>query len=107
MFNVTFTVLNDRFYWNFTVGPAGDTLQVGNMTLFIPEGALNTERTITLAISSNTADLPELSGDERLFGPIVHCLPHGLQLNKPATLSFDYSQAAALKEPPNMQVWHR
>ena len=99
-------VLDDRFYRNFHVGPRGDTLELENTTLFIPEGALNREHTITLAISCNEADMPELSGDERPFGPIVHYLPHGLTFDRPATLSFGYRQAAALREPPMMQVWY-
>ena len=76
-----------------------------NVSLKIPPGALERDIAITLAISGNTSDLPQLDDDQRLVGPIVHCLPHGLHFKKSVTLSFDYSHTAVV--PPNMQVWCR
>ena len=104
MFYIVSAVLDDRFYWNFLVGPGGDTLQLENVSLVIPEGALERELTVTLAISCNSSDMPLLTDDQRLFGPIIHCLPHGLQFKKPVTLSFDDSHATMLQELPNLEV---
>ena len=100
-------VLDDRFYWNFNVGPKGDTLHLENVALVIPEGALDRELTVTLAISCNAADMPKLSDGRCLLGPVIHCLPHGLHFDKPATLSFDYYCTAELQNPPDTQVWCR
>jgi len=61
---------------------------VRNVSLTIPPNALPHELTLTLAISCNTSDVPDLSDNQHLVGPVVHCLPHGLEFNKPVTLSF-------------------
>ena len=100
-------VWRDRFYWNINVGPTGANIEATNISLKIPQDALDSEVTITLAISWNKADLPRLQDDQRLVGPIIHCLPHGLRFKKPVTLSFDYSHAAVLQGQPNMHVWCR
>ena len=86
------------------MGPAGGKLQVEIVTLVIPEGALDRKLTVTLAISYNQTDMPHCNDDQRLTGPVIHLLPHGLRFKKPATLSFDISSTAALRGSPNMQV---
>ncbi|KAI0219723.1 hypothetical protein LSAT2_028753 [Lamellibrachia satsuma] len=114
-------VWNDRFYWNFQVGPEGAKLevknvsqtfpqdapeierdslfgpegsnvQVKNVSLTIPPDALEKELTITIAISWNRSDLPKLDDGQFLVGPVVHCLPHGLYFKRPVKLSFQCEQ---------------
>ncbi|KAI0235002.1 hypothetical protein LSAT2_014615 [Lamellibrachia satsuma] len=103
-------VHRDRLYWNVNAGPAGATLEAMNVSLIIPPGALDRKITVTLVISGNKSDLPQfkngqLNDDERLVGPVVHCLPHGLHFKKPVTLLFDCSHTSVL--PPKLQVWCR
>ncbi|KAI0213683.1 hypothetical protein LSAT2_001257 [Lamellibrachia satsuma] len=101
-------VCRDRLYWNVNAGRAGAALEEMNVSVTVPPGALERNITVTLVISGNKSDLPQfkngqLNDDQRLVGPVVHCLPHGLHFKKPVTLLFDCSHTAVL--PPNLQVW--
>ncbi|KAI0221409.1 hypothetical protein LSAT2_027246, partial [Lamellibrachia satsuma] len=96
-------VLNDRRYWNFNVCPEGCCIHVGNVSLTIPKGALEKERTISIAFSYNTSDRPKLPYNQLLVGPVVHCLPHGMAFKQPVTLSFDY-YPEAVQESSKMLV---
>ena len=80
---------NDRHYWNVQIGHNGKTVCMGDVSLTIPEGALEHEITITIGISQNPSDLPELRPNQAVVGPVVHCLPHGLSFKQPVTLSID------------------
>ena len=86
------------------MGPSGGELEVMNVKLSIPEGALDRDTTITIAISNNKSDRPKLKNDQSFVGPVVHCLPHGLRFNKPVTLLFHYSQVTIDETPCNMNV---
>ena len=99
-------MLNDRRYWNFHVGPEGCCIHVRNVSLTIPKGALEKERTISIAFSYNTSDQPKLPYNQLLVGPVVHCLPHGLSFKQPVTLSFDYNPEA-VQESSKMLVLYR
>ncbi|KAI0226068.1 hypothetical protein LSAT2_023224 [Lamellibrachia satsuma] len=96
-------VLNDRWYWNFHVGPEGCFIRVRNVSLTIPKGALEKERTISIAFSYNTSDRPKLPYNQLLVGPVVHCLPHGMAFKHCVTLSFDYDPEA-VQESSKMLV---
>ena len=81
-------MLRDRYFWNFQVGQDGATLQVRSISLTVPPGALPVERTLTVGISDNTSDIPELPDNQHLIGPVVHLLPHGLKFQQPVALAF-------------------
>ena len=81
-------VWNDRRYWNFHVGQDGAKLQVRNVSLTVPPGALMKQRTLTVAISCNASDIPKLPDNQHLVGPVMHFHPHGLRFQQPVTLSF-------------------
>ena len=99
-------MLNDRCYWNFQVGKEGASLRVRNVSLTIPQGAIDKEITITLAISENAFDIPKSSGSRVFVGPVVHCLPHGLYFKRLVKLAFDYSPEE-VQEPSKMLVLYR
>ena len=98
-------VWNDRRYWNFEVGQDGAKLQVRNISLTVPPGALMEECTITVAISCNPSDIPKLPDNQHLVGPVVHFLPHGLKFQQPVTLSFH--GITVMQESSKMLVLHR
>ena len=77
-----------------------------NISLTIPQGALEEELTITMAISSNEEDLPKLPDNQHLVGPVVHCLWHGLEFKQAVKLSFDYDPEA-VQVSSKMLVLHR
>lgn len=82
---------DDRFRWKFTVGPAGGVLQVMNITMCVPESAVDKPQDITIGISQNPADVPTLDGGQSLASPVIHCLPHSARFRRPVTLSFGYN----------------
>ena len=99
--------INERFYWTFTVGPAGGILRVMNIILSIPKDAVDKDVTIKIAISHNDQDRPPQES-YCVVGPVIHCLPHGFQFRKPVALSFGCnSHLAAPKAAANLQVLHR
>ncbi|KAK2163715.1 hypothetical protein NP493_1443g00074 [Ridgeia piscesae] len=50
--------INERFYWTFTVGPAGGIFRVMNIILSIPKDAVDKDVTIKIAVSHNDQDRP-------------------------------------------------
>ena len=86
---LTVSEWNDRHYWNVQIGYNGKTVRIGDVSLTIPEGALEHEITITIGISQDPSDRPELQANQALVGPVVLCLPHGLSFKRPVTLSID------------------
>ena len=96
-------MLNDRQYWNFCVGPEGCCIHVRNISLTIPKGALEKERTISIAFSYNASDRSKLPYNQLLVGPVVHCLPHDMSFKRPVTLSF-YHDLQAAQESSKMLV---
>ncbi len=69
-----------------TVGPKGGTIKVGKHTLAIPKGALRKSVRIKA---------------EQMRGPTnsVRFSPHGLEFEKPATLSLDYKNCENTETP--------
>ena len=123
------TVCDDTFFWNFQVGPEGGRLlvkdvvqmfprhaldekqelayglngcnvQVEDVSLSIPPGALENEITVTLGISWGKSDVSTMSRDQVLVGPVVHCLPNDLHFNRPVKLSFHCRHEAV-----QLEVW--
>ena len=80
-----------RFLWKFTVGPTGGVLQVMNITMCVPENAVDKPQDIIIGISQNAADQPTLDGKHSLASPVIHCLPHGTRFRRPVALSFGYN----------------
>ena len=80
-----------RFLWKFTVGPTGGVLQVMNITMCVPENAVDKQQDIIIGISQNAADQPTLDGKHSLASPVIHCLPHGTRFRRPVALSFGYN----------------
>ena len=65
------------------IGAAGGSIQVGPHTLTVPEGALDSDVTITAAIVPGSVNAVQ-------FGP------QGLQFDKAATLSLSYANCSVL-----------
>ena len=65
-----------------TIGPAGGTLDAGGVSLSIPAGALREDTEITMTVPAG-----------RFLE--VDFAPHGLQFDRPATLSFSLAGSAA------------
>ena len=66
-----------------TIGASGGVIQVGPHRLAVPAGALPSSVTITASFPSDTLNRVEFQ-------------PHGLQFNKPATLTMGYAHCGAL-----------
>lgn len=60
------------------------------ISLFIPPCAIERGKpqTVFLALNWDLKDFPEMSASQTIVAPVVHVGPHGLQLKRPATLSF-------------------
>ena len=80
-----------RFLWKFTIGPTGGVLQVMNITMCVPENAVDKPQDIIIGVSQNAADHPALDGKHSLASPVIHCLPHGTRFRRPVALSFGYN----------------
>ena len=74
----------------------------------IAKDAFDKDITIKIAVSHNGQDRPPQNEDYKVVGPIIHCLPHGLQFRKPLALSFGCNlHLAAPDASPNLQVLYR
>ncbi|XP_022103844.1 uncharacterized protein LOC110986350 [Acanthaster planci] len=76
------------------VSHLGDTLVLTDMgiSLTVPPYAIEAGRTelISLILDWDLGDFPEMTDEETIISPVVHCGPHGLKLNKPAVLSYKH-----------------
>ena len=79
-----------------------------NTMLSIAKDAVDKDVTIKIGVSHNDQDRPPLKQDYSVVGPIIHCLPHGLQFRKPVSLSFGCNlHLAETDVSPNLQVLYR
>lgn len=92
-------------YKSALVDHNGATLTLDKMgiSLYIAPGAIEEgrEEKIFLILNWDLADFPSMLENQTIISPVVHCGPHGLQLRKPAVLSYKHCADDATE----VQVW--
>ena len=79
------------------IGSEGGVLEVDDVTLTIPPGALASDVEIGIALSSGLIRQP--NGNLSLSSPLITLTPHGQVFNTPVSLSFPYG---ILEENPQV-----
>jgi len=74
-----------------SIGPTGGTVQIEDLTITIPPGAVPAASTVTVSIEE-----PARIGRLRAFSPIVRFEPEGLELLAPAEIRIPFRGDAAL-----------
>ncbi|XP_066277285.1 uncharacterized protein [Branchiostoma lanceolatum] len=61
--------------------------------LFIPPGAIKSsvEQQVTISISSDECDKPNLTEGQARISPVIRCSPHGIAFEKSVALSFPHT----------------
>lgn len=95
------------------MGPEGGSASRGDMSLFVPPGAVDTSVELLARLYTNPCKFPlvDVTKDEFIFSPVLSLEPHGYQFKQPVLVRCPFSavpggwQLVLLRETQTPKHW--